>query len=1052
MTNSPRPSGITIPGYQPIEKLANPPSYGVWVRALQTRMERRVLLKLVPAEAEAHQVAFGREIAAMVKLDGNGVLRVIDEGLVAGVRYLVTDEAGTSAIATDAKLTSDEWLRLAQLIESLARRLMQEGMLLVAVPAEAVRRDPAGNFVLSELGWLVPLESSLPSHPHVPESMRGRAAQPWMCANLVGMSIARLGEHLRDVPPAALLKVVAQLQSCTADDSGRAFAGQDAWFVAPAAARRGRKALAVSTLVVALLVIGGVAYLTHNFLTANSHDESPVAVNGGNPVVSPPVENQDNPPPKATNDTEAVAAAAVERERLGWQQIEEAVGESGPAAVIAQLKAGGILSAGQLEALQPLLASPEPSAARSIASLLVELTYQDLRAKMWTAWRGSSRSMDTALAAFAYGPAAETLSQARRMLDPGEEKLLSRLGELRRVDWESWSLLRGIGGSRGVELDSLSSPAWLEVAAQAGTRLAEAERALGRLSPPAGVSPLAEFTRYEKTVVEGGRAARAALEKRVAELRREFNFNGALQEIEIHEESLLAADKIVIDELSQAIRKERSEYERLRNTLTSTIEQALLTVPKGDWQAAEDTLRAATPGPEYPSLHQRGLAWQGWLKGARAIAKRVAKSLNSDERRNKVYSYKLKVSEGEPQTLRGKVESVEGEKSFMLDLDGVKDNREIAFSDLELADVQALAEAGGEGIAAGVDALLMIGLLGDLERALRLAPQEALTPGWLPEIQKLAKDAKDRAIQALVNEGRQAFDAKQWEAARATAIRIHESFARVDVDPLRVELLKWHRQFFEEQGPPAAFASESAAEWKDWTDGMLGLSYEFRNPLAIQDWNQMPPESAANLIEEKSGSLHVKGVAALAPDGRTDIFTGQLEVEALVQVVEADAPNLNFVIWARQPRKSRSGVIGGIGCKPPEKSRLMRGANSILLPATVLGDLLKLDEGIGDGLLVLENADTTKNPKVTRTQKLVIKLSDDGTTTQLVRKSAGSFRKAGGVVIGSGPASAYTEKHEGTVEIRTYGKSVFIGQIYVRGRVRPEWWNGWVENQLAPWR
>ena len=35
-------------GYQPIERLANTPSFGVWVRAIQTRMDRPVLLKLLP--------------------------------------------------------------------------------------------------------------------------------------------------------------------------------------------------------------------------------------------------------------------------------------------------------------------------------------------------------------------------------------------------------------------------------------------------------------------------------------------------------------------------------------------------------------------------------------------------------------------------------------------------------------------------------------------------------------------------------------------------------------------------------------------------------------------------------------------------------------------------------------------------------------------------------------------------------------------------------------------------------------------------------------------
>ena len=49
-----RSDKINIPGYEPVGNMAKSPSYGVWLRALQIRMTRHAIIKLLPDSDDKH--------------------------------------------------------------------------------------------------------------------------------------------------------------------------------------------------------------------------------------------------------------------------------------------------------------------------------------------------------------------------------------------------------------------------------------------------------------------------------------------------------------------------------------------------------------------------------------------------------------------------------------------------------------------------------------------------------------------------------------------------------------------------------------------------------------------------------------------------------------------------------------------------------------------------------------------------------------------------------------------------------------------------------------
>ena len=139
-----------IPGFQPLH-IRGAGRLGIWIEARQVRLDRRVLLKVLPAAENDLQQEFVREVQALVQLDGGGALRVIDEGTVGRARYVALDE-GDAVPMTDFPQDLEQKLELGRCLIDLYQRLHRLGIVAGPVPVNAVRKLPSGGFVVSELG------------------------------------------------------------------------------------------------------------------------------------------------------------------------------------------------------------------------------------------------------------------------------------------------------------------------------------------------------------------------------------------------------------------------------------------------------------------------------------------------------------------------------------------------------------------------------------------------------------------------------------------------------------------------------------------------------------------------------------------------------------------------------------------------------------------------------------------------------------------------------------------------------------------------------------
>ena len=118
--NKNRSDGINIPGYELVGNMAKSPSYGVWLRALQIRMMRHVIIKLLPDSEAKLRAFFAREIDTLVKFQGEDVLPVIDEGTCNGIRYVVLSETDGEALTTGSNCRdAEEWLELGGSLAAL---------------------------------------------------------------------------------------------------------------------------------------------------------------------------------------------------------------------------------------------------------------------------------------------------------------------------------------------------------------------------------------------------------------------------------------------------------------------------------------------------------------------------------------------------------------------------------------------------------------------------------------------------------------------------------------------------------------------------------------------------------------------------------------------------------------------------------------------------------------------------------------------------------------------------------------------------------------------
>ncbi len=139
-----------IPGFQPLH-IRGGGRLGIWIEARQIRLDRRVLLKVLPATDRAHQQQFIDEIQALVKLDGDGVLRVIDEGAVAQARYVALDEAEGRPLQSIATNQPD-LDRLGSMLVKLHQQLHQFDLAIEAIEPDTLLQLPSGDFAARELG------------------------------------------------------------------------------------------------------------------------------------------------------------------------------------------------------------------------------------------------------------------------------------------------------------------------------------------------------------------------------------------------------------------------------------------------------------------------------------------------------------------------------------------------------------------------------------------------------------------------------------------------------------------------------------------------------------------------------------------------------------------------------------------------------------------------------------------------------------------------------------------------------------------------------------
>ncbi|MFQ5654533.1 MAG: hypothetical protein ACE5GW_07360, partial [Planctomycetota bacterium] len=243
------------------------------------------------------------------------------------------------------------------------------------------------------------------------------------------------------------------------------------------------------------------------------------------------------------------------------------------------------------------------------------------------------------------------------------------------------------------------------------------------------------------------------------------------------------------------------------------------------------------------------------------------------------------------------------------------------------------------------------------------------------------------------------------------------------------EMRRWLSGYWQERGAPAAFPG-AEGEW-DRRARRLRLRYDFSGEEALADWRGARRSS---LLEQRQGAMHVRGSVWLAPGGTTGIFEGDLRVIAEMLPLQLAAPNLNLVLWAREPADSRAGLLFGLGFKPPKLASMMRDETQVLLPANVIGPLVMAEGGITRALGYLRVV-----PRIERREVVRLEVASDARGSTLrwndrIRQRSAPYPNG---------------LRRGTVEIRTYTSSVLVRTMEIEGRVRAGWWGRWVKKRIA---
>lgn len=574
-------AGVTIPGYQPVELLGNAPSFGAWVRAIQVRMDRHVLLKVLKPGLPVARDHFAREIQAFVGLDGDGVLRAIDEGTVSGYRYLVVDEAEGILLTASAIGGTEGWRGLARTMLGLRRRLLERGLVLLPAPAAAWRRLPSGDFALADLGWLVPLGDPIPNHPSMPRDRIGQPATPADAVHSflrAGPAVALgVGASMPAVwrRAAAMLEVVPEDADVeTVDlllgDAESSLAGHGS----------GRP-IAIGVFALAL-VVAAVWVTATLFQRGDGGGE-----NGDTPI-------EGGPGPDGTTDprTAGTGPDSGDGEKRSEDPAAVALREAESRAFAALLEAMPAEARPEGETL-PL---PLPAPVRTALSEVVA-RFPDARAARVAAHELGADSLERRL--LLEEEWARTAPAVAEEFSAGHLASAALLLEPFRRRYAEWG-----GPELAPELDA---PA----------------RSL------------------RERIVREGATARAGLEETVRTARAERRYRKAAIELGRALSGLLPDDRRWAERTRIELIETAERYETTAAALEAGLDAAVEAASRGAWDAAPTALEPLPGEEEFPELSGRREEWFGWVSQACALANRIGTELDHRAAGTRARSYQL---------------------------------------------------------------------------------------------------------------------------------------------------------------------------------------------------------------------------------------------------------------------------------------------------------------------------------------------------------------------------------------------------------------------------
>ena len=764
--------GVTIPGYQPVELLGATPSYGAWVRAIQVRMDRRVLLKVLkPGLPLAHEY-FGREIQAVVRLDGDGVLRAIDEGTIRGFRYLVVDEAEGIALSTSVIAGEEGWCELTRTALELWRRVLERECVLLPLGVDAWRRLPAGDFAVADLGWLVPLGEESPEHPRLPAPLAGRPLRPHDAIATFEAAGNAFAAAFGIPLPAPWRRAVQSLATVSDDaqfeDVARALAE------ARTAVDPPRTKQWLFGVVAALLVVAAVVGGTLAFLGGDDPDPEPPPnpiANGGE-VDPEPVDPVDPPPP---TEEERAALAAAERESAAWEAFLAVLPDI-PESVEGVSSPEGDVRA-ELAATDPL--APFPLAAERVAELRSVIER----------FGGTEVEGHAALALAHHGWALER--DLRRRLEATLEivDLELSLGRVAQAE-SAWLALEEELDAAGREV-----PASLRIAsASLGSWIAEA-----------------------------GKVQVAALRERIDAARAARTYRSIAEEVGKAVPLLPIAEQGWGEEQRLELLATAERFERVRTTVSARVRASGDAASTADFAAAVSKIAAVEGEDEFPEVAARRRRWAEALETAHRVADSISGSLASAERAERAHEYSFRESE----EIRGRVVATDGTR-VTIKLDGRRTELEYDWLDLSRAMWEELAG----GTLPLPDRLLVEALLGNRES---LEHAEALDPppAWTVEVRRRVERAANAGFGRLLDRGREAHRGGRHAAAHAAAREIAATIPADLWTEERDELTAWCRAHWEAVGPGEAFPGANSV-WK--RDRSIVLAYDFGDAEAVRGW------------------------------------------------------------------------------------------------------------------------------------------------------------------------------------------------------------------------